>query len=138
MSYYSTLHLVDVKIKADSVPIVKRALKSKTGRVRRAVREFLRQTVIDDSGFLRFMADEDYSGHYTPDADDGTVPSLFGKWYEAEHFAHWLKQHSEKGGRLIQHSCEGDGGGLGLGIRWTWQNQRNVPLPNRQMGIGSP
>ena len=66
-------------------------------------------------GILCFKPTGNYHSPYVPDEDDGTVPVLVGKWYESEHIAEWLKLHSEKGGRLIQHSCEADG------AAWGWE-----------------
>jgi hypothetical protein len=76
---------------------------------------FLERAIIDDAGFLCFKASEDGIDPYVPDADDGTVPAIYGKWYEAENIAEWLKQHSEKGGRIVLHSLEADG------EAWGWE-----------------
>ena len=62
-----------------------------------------------------FKASADGLDPYVPDEDDGTVPALHGKWYEAERFARWLRRHSEKGGRMILHSIEADG------EAWGWE-----------------
>lgn len=99
MGYECSLHLIDVKIKAGSVPMVSRALKTPTGRGTVRIRSFLERAVIDSEGFLAFKTSKDESDPYVPDADDGSVPALYGKWYEAEHIARWLKRHSEKTGR---------------------------------------
>ena len=115
MGYESSLHLIDVKIKKKSVPIVSRALKMKEGRGLLRLRSFLDQVVIDSAGFLACKATEDGSDLYVADADDGTVPALHGKWYTVERFARWLRRHSEKGGRIILHSIEGDG------EAWGWE-----------------
>ena len=115
MGYESALHLIDVKIKARSVPLVARALKAKTGRGLRGLQPFLERAVIDSDGFLAFEASEDGSDPYVPDEEDGTVPALYGKWYEVERFARWLSRHSEKGGRVILHSTEADG------EAWGWE-----------------
>jgi hypothetical protein len=115
MGYESSLHLIDVKIKAGSVPLVSRALKTKTGRGLLHLRPFLERAVIDSEGFLAFKASKDGLDPYVPDEDDGTVPALYGKWYEAERFARWLRRHSEKGGRIILHSIEADG------EAWGWE-----------------
>jgi hypothetical protein len=115
MGYESSLHLIDVKIKAAAVPLVSRALKTKTGRGLIRLRYFLERTVIDSEGFLAFKASEDGLDPYVPDEDDGTVPALYGKWYDAELIARWLRRHSEKGGRIILHSIEADG------QAWGWE-----------------
>ena len=115
MGYESSLHLIDVKIKKGSVPMVSRALKTKKGRGLLRLRSFLDQAVIDSAGFLAFKASEDGSDLSVADADDGTVPALHGKWYGVERFARWLRRHSEKGGRIILHSIEADG------EAWGWE-----------------
>jgi hypothetical protein len=114
MGYETSLHLVDIKVKAGSILVVKRALKARKGRARSYVQSFLEQVVIDSAGFLAFKAGEDGCDPYVPD-DEGTVPALFGKWYGSEQIARWLKKHSEGGGRLIEHSMEGDG------AAWGWE-----------------
>ena len=70
--------------------------------------------MIDSADFLCFRADGNGPYPYEPD-DEGTVIALFGKWYEAEKIASWLKHHSEKGGRIVEHSIEGDGDA------WGWE-----------------
>jgi hypothetical protein len=76
---------------------------------------FLEHAIIDSAGFLSFKASEDGYDAYVPDEDDGTVPAIYGKWYEAEVIADWLKQYSEEGGRIILHSLEADG------EAWGWE-----------------
>jgi len=115
MGYETALHLIDVKIKDDSLPIVKKALKTKKGRGLAPLVYFLEQAFLVDDGFLCFKPTGNYYSRYEPDEDDGTVPVIEGKWYEAEEIAEWLKLHSEKGGRLIQHSSEADG------AAWGWE-----------------
>jgi hypothetical protein len=115
MGYETAIHLIDLKIKPDSIPVVKRILKSKKGRGLRPIVYFLEHAVLDSEDFLRFKPSKDYDSPYDPDEEDGTVPALIGKWHEGEQIARWLKQHSEKDGRLIQHSCEGDG------AAWGWE-----------------
>ena len=115
MGYETALHLIDVKIKDESIPIVKKALQTKKGRGLRPLVYFLGEAFLPDDGFLCFKSTGRYDSPYVPDEDDGTVLVLVGKWYEAEEIAEWLKLHSQKGGRLIQHSCEGDG------VAWGWE-----------------
>jgi len=115
MGYESSLHLVDVKIKVRSVPAVSQALKTKTGRELIRLRFFLESAVIDSGGFLAFKASKDKLDSYVPNDDDGTVPALSGKWYEAERIARWLRRYCEKGGRIILHSSEADG------AAWGWE-----------------
>ena len=115
MGYRSSLHLIGVKIKPESVPVVKRALESRKGRGLSRLREFMDRAVLDSAGFLAFKASEDGDDPYVPDEEDGTVPALFGKWNEDERFAAWIRQHCEKGGRIILHSVEADG------EAWGWE-----------------
>lgn len=114
MGYWSSLHLIDVKIKAESVPEVSRVLKTRKGRGLSALRFFLERAVVDSEGFLTFKASKDGSDPYLSNQEDET-PALYGKWYECERTAAWLKQHSEKGGRIILHSIEADG------EAWGWE-----------------
>ncbi|MBK7472364.1 MAG: hypothetical protein IPI73_18850 [Betaproteobacteria bacterium] len=104
-----------VKIKAGSAPLVSRALEATTGRGLIRLQFFLELAVIDSEGFLSFKASEDGLDSYAPDPDNDTVPALSGKWYEAERVARWLRRYSEKGGRIVLHSNEGDG------AAWGWE-----------------
>ena len=115
MGYESSLHLIDVEIKAESAAEVIRALETRKGHGLAPIRYFLERAVLDSDGFLEFKSSEDGLDPYVPDADDGTVPALYGKWYEAEQIANWLKQYSEKGGRIVLHSIEADGNA------WGWE-----------------
>ena len=113
MGYECSLHLIDVRIKADSLPAVTRTLKTCKGRGLKRIEYFLERAVVDMDGFLAFTASEDGLDPYEPDEEDNTVPALYGKWYEAEAIADWIKQYSEKGGRIVLHSIEGDGAAFG-------------------------
>jgi hypothetical protein len=115
MSYETALHLIKVKIKDKSLPIVKKALQTKKVRGLRPLVSFLGEAFLPDDGYLCFKSTGRYDSPYAPDEDDETVPVLVGKWYESEQIAEWLKLHSEKGGRVIQHSCEADG------AAWGWE-----------------
>lgn len=115
MGHLTVLHLVNVKMKDESVPIVRKALKTKKGRDLAPLVYFLEQAFLTDGGYLEFKPTENYYSPYVADEEYGTVPAVIGKWYEAEKVAEWLKIHSEAGGRLIQHSHEGDGGA------WGWE-----------------
>ncbi len=131
MGYESSLHLIDVKIRAESVRPVRAMLKPGRVRVPSALRFFLEQVVLDREGFLVFKAREDGLSPYVPDEEEGTVPAICGKWYEAERIATWLKQHSGKGGRIVLHSTEGDG------AAWGWEfdgRGRMRTLSLRQFG----
>ena len=113
MGYESTLYL-GVKIKAASVRAVKEALETRKGPGLKSLGYILEVVVLLPDRFLVFKASEDGLDRYEP-CEDGTVPALSGKWYEAERFAKWLKQHAEKGGRIVMHSDEGDG------EAWGWE-----------------
>ena len=115
MGYESSLHLIDVKIKADSVAEVMRVLRTRRGCGLAPIRYFLERAALNRDGFLVFKSSEDGLDPYEPDEDDGTVPALFGKWYEDGQIASWLKQHSEKGARMVLHSIEADGDA------WGWE-----------------
>lgn len=115
MGYETVLHLIDVRIKEDSLPIVKRALKTRKGRGLGPLVYFLEEAFLGEDRLLAFKSTGRYTSPYEPDDEDGTVPVLEGKWYESEKIAEWLKLHSEKGGRLIQHSSEADG------AAWGWE-----------------
>jgi len=115
MGYQTALHLIDVKIKYESLPLVKKALQTGKGRGLGPLKYFLEQACLVDDGFLCFRPHGNYDSRYDPNEDDGTVPVIEGKWYEAEKIAEWLKLHSEKGGRLILHSLEADG------AAWGWE-----------------
>ena len=49
---------------------------------------------------------------------------------EAESIAMWLRQHSEKGGRMVLHSIEGDGNA------WGWEFDGRARM--RGSTIGQP
>ena len=115
MGYQTALHLIDVKIKDESLPKVRKALHTKKGRGLGPLKYFLEEACLPDDGFLSFKSTGRYDSPYEPDMDVGDVPVLVGKWYESERIAEWLKLHSENGGRLIQHSCEADG------AAWGWE-----------------
>lgn len=84
MGYESSLHLINVKIKAESIRRVRAMHETGQGRIPSLVRWFLEQVVIDREGFLAFKASDDGLNPYIPDEEDGTVPALYGKWYGAE------------------------------------------------------
>jgi hypothetical protein len=115
MGYESVLHLIDVKIKKESIPLVNLELNNQKDDELSELGYFLERAIIDSAGFLSFKASEDGNDPYVPDEDDETVPAIYGKWYEAEVIADWLKQHSEEGGRIILHSLEADG------EAWGWE-----------------
>lgn len=115
MGYWSALHLIDVKIKAASLSEFERAVRNRERRADGSLRFFLERAVLDTGGFLEFRASEDGLDPYAPCEDDNTVPALYGKWYQAEKVASWLKKHVEKGGRIVLHSVEADG------EAWGWE-----------------
>jgi len=114
MGYESILYLIDVRIKPESAAMVTRALANPTMRGTLRISDILDRVVIDSGGFLAFSASEDGDDQYVPDEDDGTVPALSGKWYEAEDLARWLRRYCD-GGRIVLHSAEGDGDA------WGWE-----------------
>jgi hypothetical protein len=114
MGYQSSLHLVDVRIKAESVERLRGMLNAGKVRIPRQVRFFFDRIVLDPDNFLVFKAGEEGVDAYEPD-DEGTVPALSGKWYEAADIAAWPRQHCETGGRIVLHSQEGDG------TAWGWE-----------------
>ena len=116
MGYETALHLVDVKIKEESLPSVKKAIKGKRKSNQfDPVAQFLECVIVDDSGFLCFKPIANFDSPYDPNDDDGTLPALSGKWRQSEKIAEWLKQYSKEGGCLIHHSNEGDG------AAWGWE-----------------
>jgi len=121
MGYESSLHLVDIRIKEESLPIVNEALARKKVPGSEPVEPFLKRVVIDSSGFLCFKAGKRGPDPYEPD-DEGTVCALYGKWYEDEEIASWLKLHSEEGGRIILHSIESDRAAWG----WEFNGKGNM------------
>lgn len=114
MGYESSLHLIDIKIKDESLSIVNDALARQKIPFLESIESFLKSVVIDSSGFLCFKASENGYDPYVPD-EEGTVCAQYGKWNEDEEIASWLKLHSERGGRIILHSIEGDG------AAWGWE-----------------
>jgi hypothetical protein len=115
MGYRTARYLVDVKIKSDSIPVVRKAIETKKGKGLARLKHFLEIAYLADDDLLCFRPTEEYTSPYSPMEGDGSVPAIEGKWYESEDIAKWLKLHSEKGGQLIQHSCEGDG------AAWGWE-----------------
>ncbi|MDG2219968.1 MAG: hypothetical protein P8L85_01215 [Rubripirellula sp.] len=122
MGYETTLYLVDVEIKSDSLAAVEKTIKTKKGKGVAKIRHFINEIAIDTVGFLQFRASGSYGSPYDPCEDDGTVPALQGKWSQAEAIAKWVSQHSCEGGMIVHHSCEGDGGAFG----WEFDGQGNM------------
>ncbi len=128
MGYETSLHLVGLKIKSESAPIVKRALEAYRSKEwlddelppdlelpgGRGFEDLWDRLVTDREGFLAFRALEDDPDPYEPD-EEGTVPAVCGKWYDAKNFAAWVRRHCEPGGRIVQHSREADG------AAWGWE-----------------
>jgi len=113
MGYWSTLHLIDIRFKTSSLPVVKKAFRKRTANS--SFQLFFDRGILDEKGFLCFKSSEDGHDPYIPDEDDGTVPALYGKWDQAERIAKWLKPHCRKGGRIVLHSIEADG------EAWGWE-----------------
>jgi hypothetical protein len=114
MGYYTALHLLDMKIKIESIPIITNILETGKGRGITHIKYFFDVIAIGDDGVLHLINkyNMDSYGH---SRKNGTAIALDGKWYDCEEFAHWLKPHCEKGGRIIEHSREGDGNA------WGWE-----------------
>lgn len=115
MGYEIAFHLIDVKIKGGSLPELKLGTGSRKRGADNMLRFFLERAVVDSQGFLQFTASEDGLDPYEPCEGENTVPVLIGKWGYAEEIASWLKQHAEKGGRIVLHSAEADGDA------WGWE-----------------
>ena len=115
MGYETSLQLVNVKIKNESMPVVTRAIKTGKCRGLGKIQYFFTVIGLDNFGFLRLLDNGSFSTLYGVNDEDGTALALDGKWYDVEKFASWLKKHSEKGGRIILHSAEGDG------LAWGWE-----------------
>ena len=73
MGYLSSFHLIDVKIKDESVPAFKHALVTGGSHELAPIQFFLELLVIDSAGFIYFKASKDGVDPYVPD-DEGTVP----------------------------------------------------------------
>ena len=127
MGYETSLHLINVKIKNESIPVVTKAIITRKDRELAKFRYFFTVIGLNSSGFLRLLDNGQYA---TPDGvnkEDGTALALDGKWYDVEDFASWLKMHSEKGGRIILHSAEGDG------LAWGWEFDGKGGMKNFQL-----
>jgi hypothetical protein len=114
MTHESTLNLIDIKIKTNALPYVTQALEKKRVKDFSAINGYLELLMIDDNGMLSFKAKKDGTDAYVP-FDDGSVPARTGKWPDAKRFASWVKQHAEKGGRMVFYSWEADG------AAWGWE-----------------
>jgi hypothetical protein len=122
VGYLSSFHLVDVKIKEDCLEIVNDALSIQNGDESSELEYFQERAVLDSDNFLCFTPHEDGSDPYEPCEDDGTIPAIYGKWYDGEELASWLKQYCEEGGKMIFHSIEGDGDAWG----WEFDGQGSM------------
>jgi len=111
----NSLQMIDIKIKKESIPIVNRALKTGKGRGLTPIKYFLSRAVIDCEGFLIFKASDDDVDDPYCSFEDGTTIALFGTWDEHEKIASWVKLHSEKGGKMVLFSYNGDG------AAWGWE-----------------
>lgn len=127
MGYETSLQLVNLKIKGESVPALMKAITTGKGKGLAKIRYFFSVIGLDTSGFLRLLNNGDYSTPYGVNKEDGTAVALDGKWYDVEDFAAWLKQHAEKGGRIVLHSAEGDG------FAWGWEFDGNGGMENFQL-----
>ena len=107
--------MIGVKIKDESVPIVERVLKAGTGPGLTPIKHFLSRAVIDCDGELIFKASKKSDADPYYPFDDNTTIALFGTWDEHEKIASWVKLHSEKGGKMVLFSYDGDG------AAWGWE-----------------
>lgn len=114
VGYDSVMTLIDIKIKPDSLPEVKKALKKKKLKEFSEINWYFEYLVLDEGNFLCFKPRNDGTDFYLP-CDDGTTAAMTGKWYDGVMFASWIKQHSEKDGRIVLHSLEADG------ATWGWE-----------------
>ena len=115
MGYETSLHLVKVKIKKESIPLVNLILKSGNKPGFSKIGYFFEHIFIDSEGFLHLKAKEYCNDAYGLNEKDGTARALDGKWYDSEDLASLLKPYCEKGGRIVLHSAEGDG------LAWGWE-----------------
>ena len=114
MGHESVLHLIAIRIKSDSLPEVKQAIEKRNVRGFTSISWYFELLMLDEENFLCLRAKKDGSDYYVP-LDDGSVPADTGKWPDCQKFASWVKQHCEKGGRIVLHSLEGDG------KAWGWE-----------------
>ena len=112
MGYESILTLVGTKIKPEYLAKVEQTLEKKTARGFSPINWYFDLVMIDEDDCLAFIARKDGADFYDP-FEDGSVPAIMGKWPDVEKFASWLRQYSEKGGRMVLHSIEGDGVAFG-------------------------
>jgi len=111
----NSLQMIGVKIKIDSVPIVTRALKTRSGPGLSPIKHFLSRAVIDCEGELIFEASKNGNADPYCPFEDNTTIALFGRWDKHEKIASWVKLHSAKGGKMVLFSYDGDG------AAWGWE-----------------
>jgi len=122
MGYWTSMHLVEVRIKKGCRATVNRQIRNHKRVVDANLSFFLDWVAIDSEGFLCFRADDEETDAYCPD-EEGLVPAKNGKWHWAESIAHWLKRYCD-GGRMVFHSREGDGAAWG----WEFDGQGKARL----------
>jgi len=66
MGYRTCLHLVDVKIKVESVSLVRRKLSRRKSSNKDPLRFFFERAVLDSDNFLMFKASDDGLDAYEP------------------------------------------------------------------------
>ena len=115
MGKRNSLQMIDVKIRAASVPIVNQTLKTGKGPGLAPIKYFLSRAVIDCDGELIFKASKNSDADPYYPFEDNTTIALFGTWDEHEKIASWVKLHSEKGGKMVLFSYDGDG------AAWGWE-----------------
>jgi hypothetical protein len=114
LGYNCVMTLIDIKIKPDSLPQMKQALEKKKVKGFTEINWYFEHLVLDEGNFLCFKPRNDGSDFYLI-CDDGTTAAMTGSWSDDEKFASWIKQYSEKGGRIVLHSLEADG------AAWGWE-----------------
>lgn len=110
MSYWSTLYIIGVRIKPESVVAVKRRVRHHKRLGDNGLGGFLDCVTVDDERRLDFRRDADDD----IENDEYGSPVNEGKWYRTEEIAAWLKGVCE-GGRIVFHSQEFDG------CAWGWE-----------------
>ena len=96
MGYESALHLVNVKIKEASLPVVEKEIKGKKKSKKfDSVAQFLECVVVDEGGFLCFKPVTNFDSPYAPNEDDeGALGCFEGSLSRS---ARWLRDQGIRG-----------------------------------------
>jgi hypothetical protein len=122
MGYWTSMHLVEVRIKKDCRATVKRQIRNHKRVEDENLSFFLDWVAIDREGFLCFRPDKEEPDPYCPD-EEGFVCAKVGEWHSGDSIAHWLKRYCDGGG-IVFHSREGDGAAWG----WEFDGQGKTRL----------